>query len=73
MQAFNSMTRELDKSREIVAQTERELAWKKWRGKWRMRSRIRSTPMKLSVQHQELSRERKTRTSTPSSAALSAP
>jgi len=53
MQAFNSMTRELEKSREIVAQTERELAWKEMARQVAHEIKNPLTPMKLSVQHME--------------------
>src|SRR6185312_2895406 len=51
MQAFNSMTSELEKSREIVAQTERELAWKEMARQVAHEIKNPLTPMKLAVQH----------------------
>jgi nitrogen fixation/metabolism regulation signal transduction histidine kinase len=59
MQAFNSMTRELEKSREIVAQTEREFAWKEMARQVAHEIKNPLTPMKLSVQHLEHAHETK--------------
>lgn len=59
MQAFNEMTRELEKSREIVAQTERELAWKEMARQVAHEIKNPLTPMKLSVQHLEHAHEAK--------------
>ena len=59
MQAFNSMTRELEKSREIVAQTEREIAWKEMARQVAHEIKNPLTPMKLSVQHLEHAHEAK--------------
>jgi len=53
MHAFNAMTHELEKSREIVAQTERELAWKEMARQVAHEIKNPLTPMKLSVQHME--------------------
>jgi len=53
MHAFNTMTRELERSREIVAQTERELAWKEMARQVAHEIKNPLTPMKLSVQHLE--------------------
>jgi two-component system, NtrC family, nitrogen regulation sensor histidine kinase NtrY len=58
MHAFNTMTRELEKSREIVAQTERELAWKEMARQVAHEIKNPLTPMKLSVQHLEHAHER---------------
>ena len=57
MQAFNAMTHELEKSREIVAQTERELAWKEMARQVAHEIKNPLTPMKLSVQHLEHAHE----------------
>lgn len=59
MHAFNAMTGELDKSREIVAQTERELAWKEMARQVAHEIKNPLTPMKLSVQHLEHAHEAK--------------
>jgi signal transduction histidine kinase len=59
MQAFNAMTGELEKSREIVAQTERELAWKEMARQVAHEIKNPLTPMKLSVQHLEHAHETK--------------
>ncbi len=59
MQSFNSMTRELEKSREIVAQTEREIAWKEMARQVAHEIKNPLTPMKLSVQHLEHAHEAK--------------
>jgi signal transduction histidine kinase len=59
MQAFNAMTRELEKSREIVAQTEREFAWKEMARQVAHEIKNPLTPMKLSVQHLEHAHESK--------------
>ncbi len=53
MRAFNTMTHELERSREIVAQTERELAWKEMARQVAHEIKNPLTPMKLSVQHME--------------------
>jgi signal transduction histidine kinase len=53
MTAFNTMTHELERSREIVAQTERELAWKEMARQVAHEIKNPLTPMKLSVQHLE--------------------
>jgi len=58
MHAFNTMTRELENSREIVAQTERELAWKEMARQVAHEIKNPLTPMKLSVQHLEHAHER---------------
>jgi signal transduction histidine kinase len=59
MEAFNSMTLELERSREIVAQTERELAWKEMARQVAHEIKNPLTPMKLSVQHLEHAHEAK--------------
>ncbi|MFI5201221.1 MAG: ATP-binding protein, partial [Candidatus Kapaibacterium sp.] len=59
MHAFNTMTRELERSREIVAQTERELAWKEMARQVAHEIKNPLTPMKLSVQHLEHAHEAK--------------
>jgi signal transduction histidine kinase len=59
MQAFNAMTEELEKSREIVAQNERELAWKEMARQVAHEIKNPLTPMKLSVQHLEHAHEAK--------------
>ncbi len=59
MQAFNTMTHELEQSREIVAQTERELAWKEMARQVAHEIKNPLTPMKLSVQHLEHAHEAK--------------
>ncbi len=59
MRAFNTMTRELERSREIVAQTERELAWKEMARQVAHEIKNPLTPMKLSVQHLEHAHEAK--------------
>lgn len=59
MQSFNQMTSELEKSREIVAQTERELAWKEMARQVAHEIKNPLTPMKLSVQHLEHAHEAK--------------
>ncbi len=59
MRAFNSMTHELERSREIVAQTERELAWKEMARQVAHEIKNPLTPMKLSVQHLEHAHEAK--------------
>ncbi|MDP4200457.1 MAG: ATP-binding protein [Bacteroidota bacterium] len=59
MQSFNEMTHELEKSREIVAQTERELAWKEMARQVAHEIKNPLTPMKLSVQHLEHAHEAK--------------
>ena len=59
MKAFNTMTQELERSREIVAQTERELAWKEMARQVAHEIKNPLTPMKLSVQHLEHAHEAK--------------
>jgi nitrogen fixation/metabolism regulation signal transduction histidine kinase len=59
MKAFNTMTHELERSREIVAQTERELAWKEMARQVAHEIKNPLTPMKLSVQHLEHAHEAK--------------
>ena len=59
MTAFNTMTHELERSREIVAQTERELAWKEMARQVAHEIKNPLTPMKLSVQHLEHAHEAK--------------
>ncbi|HEY3874961.1 MAG TPA: HAMP domain-containing protein, partial [Candidatus Kapabacteria bacterium] len=59
MRAFNTMTHELERSREIVAQTERELAWKEMARQVAHEIKNPLTPMKLSVQHLEYAHEAK--------------
>ncbi len=59
MQAFNTMTSELEKSRQIVAQTEREVAWKEMARQVAHEIKNPLTPMKLSVQHLEHAHEAK--------------
>ncbi len=59
MHAFNTMTHELEASREIVAQTERELAWKEMARQVAHEIKNPLTPMKLSVQHLEHAHEAK--------------
>lgn len=59
MEAFNTMTHELERSREIVAQTERELAWKEMARQVAHEIKNPLTPMKLSVQHLEHAHEAK--------------
>ncbi len=48
---YNKMVHKLDESAEALAKSEREGHGGKWRGRLRMRSRIRLTPMKLSIQY----------------------
>ena len=59
MRAFNTMTEELERSREIVAQNERELAWKEMARQVAHEIKNPLTPMKLSVQHLEHAHEAK--------------
>jgi nitrogen fixation/metabolism regulation signal transduction histidine kinase len=49
--AFNRMTNELEKSRDRVAQSEREVAWKEMARQVAHEIKNPLTPMKLSVQH----------------------
>ncbi|MEI8135440.1 MAG: HAMP domain-containing sensor histidine kinase [bacterium] len=50
-QAFNRMTRELERTRENVAQSEREGAWKEMARQVAHEIKNPLTPMKLSIQH----------------------
>jgi signal transduction histidine kinase len=59
MHAFNAMTSELEKSRQLVAQTEREVAWKEMARQVAHEIKNPLTPMKLSVQHVEHAHESK--------------
>jgi len=59
MHAFNAMTSELEKSRQMVAQTEREMAWKEMARQVAHEIKNPLTPMKLSVQHLEHAHESK--------------
>jgi signal transduction histidine kinase len=59
MHAFNAMTSELEKSRQLVAQTEREVAWKEMARQVAHEIKNPLTPMKLSVQHVEHAHEAK--------------
>jgi nitrogen fixation/metabolism regulation signal transduction histidine kinase len=59
MHAFNAMTHELEKSRSIVAQNERELAWKEMARQVAHEIKNPLTPMKLSVQHLDHAHEAK--------------
>lgn len=56
-QAFNRMTSELERTRENVAQSEREGAWKEMARQVAHEIKNPLTPMKLSVQHVEHSYE----------------
>ncbi len=57
--AFNRMSFELDKSRERLAQSEREVAWKEMARQVAHEIKNPLTPMKLSVQHVEHAYETK--------------
>lgn len=57
MHAFNIMTIELEKSRERVAASERELAWKEMARQVAHEIKNPLTPMRLSVQHLEHAQE----------------
>jgi nitrogen fixation/metabolism regulation signal transduction histidine kinase len=57
--AFNRMSLELDKSRERLAQSEREVAWKEMARQVAHEIKNPLTPMKLSVQHVEHAYETK--------------
>jgi two-component system, NtrC family, nitrogen regulation sensor histidine kinase NtrY len=57
MHAFNIMTAELEKSRERIAASERELAWKEMARQVAHEIKNPLTPMRLSVQHLEHAHE----------------
>ncbi|HET6511646.1 MAG TPA: ATP-binding protein, partial [Candidatus Kapabacteria bacterium] len=59
MHAFNIMTAELEKSRERIAASERELAWKEMARQVAHEIKNPLTPMRLSVQHLEHAQEMK--------------
>jgi two-component system nitrogen regulation sensor histidine kinase NtrY len=51
VQSFDTMTRELERSRDTLVQVERELAWKEMARQVAHEIKNPLTPMKLSVQH----------------------
>lgn len=57
MHAFNIMTAELEKNRERIAASERELAWKEMARQVAHEIKNPLTPMRLSVQHLEHAQE----------------
>ncbi|HET6511027.1 MAG TPA: HAMP domain-containing protein, partial [Candidatus Kapabacteria bacterium] len=59
MHAFNIMTAELEKNRERIAASERELAWKEMARQVAHEIKNPLTPMRLSVQHLEHAQEMK--------------